>query len=491
MTELRERLRLPDFGGGLRRFLFEPNTTTTRRQIQDRIVKALAVWEPRIARRSGRASRPTPDDPEAAVATIVYRLVATRRRSASSLTVRAGGHDRWPTSPAHRRPQLPGAPRRGARADPGPQPGVDELQPQRPRRHAARAVRVPDRGAAYRANQIPERNRRKFLSLLGVPLGAGVVGTRDRRARQRARAAGDGDARRRARGAGGRGAVPHRRSGSTSCRSRAGRSSSSRWPNPPPELLDYYRQLYASHARSSADAAATSQLYETTPADAFGPAGAALQRTADNSLWIALLLRDGDPPHRRRPRRGARAAAGRARRSASASCPCSPIRRRARRDRRGLRHGPRAARLPAPADRRPAGVLPPDAAPARRALPAADGAGAGQRAARARDRPGRAARTIRTSSGLWANLDPLEAGSATSRRPRGHQARRPARDLAAGQGAVGRARRRCCGRASTPSTVVPARRSRRRGAAATAPASPTRSCGWPGRPVVPGTRHVR
>ena len=47
-TELRERLRLPEFGGGLGRFLFEPNTATTRRQIEDRIVKALARWEPRI-----------------------------------------------------------------------------------------------------------------------------------------------------------------------------------------------------------------------------------------------------------------------------------------------------------------------------------------------------------------------------------------------------------------------------------------------------------
>ena len=43
-----ERLRLPEFGGGLRRFLFEPNTTATRRQIKDRIGKALARWEPRI-----------------------------------------------------------------------------------------------------------------------------------------------------------------------------------------------------------------------------------------------------------------------------------------------------------------------------------------------------------------------------------------------------------------------------------------------------------
>ena len=42
MTELNERLYLPEFGGGLNRFLFEPNTTTTRQLIRDRITKALA-----------------------------------------------------------------------------------------------------------------------------------------------------------------------------------------------------------------------------------------------------------------------------------------------------------------------------------------------------------------------------------------------------------------------------------------------------------------
>ena len=53
-TELGERLRLPDFGAGLGHFLFEPNTTATRRQIQDRITQALTRWEPRIVARPGR-----------------------------------------------------------------------------------------------------------------------------------------------------------------------------------------------------------------------------------------------------------------------------------------------------------------------------------------------------------------------------------------------------------------------------------------------------
>jgi phage baseplate assembly protein W len=89
-TELRERLRLPDFGGGLGRFLFEPNTTATRRQIQDRIAKALALWEPRIEVASV-AVDPDPDDAEAAIATVAYRLVATGGASRLSLTVPVGG----------------------------------------------------------------------------------------------------------------------------------------------------------------------------------------------------------------------------------------------------------------------------------------------------------------------------------------------------------------------------------------------------------------
>ena len=50
---------------------------TTRRQIQDRIVKALALWEPRIAVETVTVDADA-DDPDAAIATIVYRLVATR-----------------------------------------------------------------------------------------------------------------------------------------------------------------------------------------------------------------------------------------------------------------------------------------------------------------------------------------------------------------------------------------------------------------------------
>jgi phage baseplate assembly protein W len=85
-TELRERLRLPEFGGGLGGLLFEPNTTTTRRQVQDRIVKSLAVWEPRINVETVTVE-PDEQDPQLAVATIVYRLIATQAQERVSLSL--------------------------------------------------------------------------------------------------------------------------------------------------------------------------------------------------------------------------------------------------------------------------------------------------------------------------------------------------------------------------------------------------------------------
>jgi phage baseplate assembly protein W len=90
MTEPRERLRLPEFGAGLGRFLFEPNTVTTRQLLQDRITKTLAEWEPRV-RIESVAVEPDPIDPQAALATITYKLVATQVRERVSVTVALGG----------------------------------------------------------------------------------------------------------------------------------------------------------------------------------------------------------------------------------------------------------------------------------------------------------------------------------------------------------------------------------------------------------------
>lgn len=43
-----ERIMLPGFGCGLRRYLMEPNTLTTRTSMEADIRTALETWEPRI-----------------------------------------------------------------------------------------------------------------------------------------------------------------------------------------------------------------------------------------------------------------------------------------------------------------------------------------------------------------------------------------------------------------------------------------------------------
>ena len=48
LTERGERPMLPEFGGGLRKFLFEPNSPATHRAIEHTVRAALIDWEPRI-----------------------------------------------------------------------------------------------------------------------------------------------------------------------------------------------------------------------------------------------------------------------------------------------------------------------------------------------------------------------------------------------------------------------------------------------------------
>lgn len=85
-TEPGERVGVPDFGAGLARFLFEPNNPATHARIQDSMARALARWEPRIDVESVDVA-PHASDPESALATITYRLVATGSRERINLTV--------------------------------------------------------------------------------------------------------------------------------------------------------------------------------------------------------------------------------------------------------------------------------------------------------------------------------------------------------------------------------------------------------------------
>jgi phage baseplate assembly protein W len=90
MTEQGERLRLPDFGGGIGLFLFEPNTVSTYLLIKDWMQKALARWEPRISVKSIEVEE-DPEDKRGAIATISYKLIATQVSQTIRVSVSLAG----------------------------------------------------------------------------------------------------------------------------------------------------------------------------------------------------------------------------------------------------------------------------------------------------------------------------------------------------------------------------------------------------------------
>lgn len=85
-----ERLMRPEFGGGLQRFLHEPNTLTIRRQIRDLITRSLERWERRIL-----LDRVDVWEVEARPDTvrieIVYRLRRTNRTQQMGITLELEG----------------------------------------------------------------------------------------------------------------------------------------------------------------------------------------------------------------------------------------------------------------------------------------------------------------------------------------------------------------------------------------------------------------
>jgi Bacteriophage baseplate protein W len=89
-TDRNERLRLAAFGAGLGLLLFEPNTVTTQRLLQERILNALTAWEPRISVQSVDVEA-DPNNRSGAIATIQYKLVATQVTQQMSLSVELGG----------------------------------------------------------------------------------------------------------------------------------------------------------------------------------------------------------------------------------------------------------------------------------------------------------------------------------------------------------------------------------------------------------------
>ncbi len=88
-TDRDERLRLSTFGAGIGRLLFEPNTVTTQRLLQERIMNALTAWEPRISVDAVEVDA-DPNDPRSAIATIQYTLIATQAGQQLNLSVGPG-----------------------------------------------------------------------------------------------------------------------------------------------------------------------------------------------------------------------------------------------------------------------------------------------------------------------------------------------------------------------------------------------------------------
>lgn len=90
MTNPGERQMLPEFGGGISFFLFEPNTLDTRRRLQERITQALTRWESRIQLDSVQVVE-DPRDPETALVTIAYTVVMTQAEERIALAIRLAG----------------------------------------------------------------------------------------------------------------------------------------------------------------------------------------------------------------------------------------------------------------------------------------------------------------------------------------------------------------------------------------------------------------
>jgi phage baseplate assembly protein W len=90
LTEPGERLMREDFGCGLRRFLFEPNTVTTRQLIRERVEKAIGRWEPRVQVDQVTVEADA-DNPRLIGINVLFRLVATQALGRIGLTLQLEG----------------------------------------------------------------------------------------------------------------------------------------------------------------------------------------------------------------------------------------------------------------------------------------------------------------------------------------------------------------------------------------------------------------
>jgi hypothetical protein len=243
----------------------------------------------------------------------------------------------------------------------------------------------------YRANQIPERNRKKFLSLLGVPLHPGssarglvtisnergplATVTLNRGLEVLA------------------GKVPFRTENGLDVLPVEARVYIKKpRPNPSPELLAYYQQLYATELIGDASELT---LYDTTPLPATGVDLGT--ETVDGAVWLALLARPNEPVEEARRQIGAK----------TLSLGVVPALDEPSRRLAPAGVSPRASSLldfalpQVPAG----GVLPPGQKPSYRSIP-------GAASSDVLSEPGVVEISLPPANELilWTNLDPLEAG---------------------------------------------------------------------------------
>ena len=76
LTSRQERPMLPEFGAGMRNFVFEPNSPRTHRAIEESVRKALIDWEPRINLERVEVT-PDQDEPNRLLIHVDYVVRAT------------------------------------------------------------------------------------------------------------------------------------------------------------------------------------------------------------------------------------------------------------------------------------------------------------------------------------------------------------------------------------------------------------------------------
>jgi uncharacterized protein len=76
LTSRGDRVMLPEFGAGLRDFVFEPNSDATRARMEESVRKALVDWEPRIDIERVEVT-PSDDGPSVVLIHVDYVVRAT------------------------------------------------------------------------------------------------------------------------------------------------------------------------------------------------------------------------------------------------------------------------------------------------------------------------------------------------------------------------------------------------------------------------------